>query len=119
MPWVAVPRPSQEVLDQLYAQEVAESNRPCHDCGALPGQVHSEGCDVARCKICLGQRLQCDCEGGGGDVWTGIWPGIKECYENGFVCRWEGPAPIKGWVEQDSLHFDLNRLASLRHKRAI
>lgn len=38
MPWVAVPRPSQEVLDQLYAQEVAKSNRPCHDCGVSPGR---------------------------------------------------------------------------------
>lgn len=52
----------------------------CHDCGAFPGGVHSDGCDVERCSVCSGQRIQCDCPGHdkGFARWTGIWPGKAE-----------------------------------------
>lgn len=36
--------------------------RPCHDCGAIKGEFHVEGCDVERCAGCGGQRFNCDCE---------------------------------------------------------
>jgi hypothetical protein len=39
----------------------AES-RPCHDCAAIKGEFHVEGCDVERCAGCGGQRFNCDCE---------------------------------------------------------
>jgi len=110
MGWVTIPNPSQELLDEIMARERARMG-PCHDCGVKPGKAHKEGCDVARCKICEGQRLQCDCEGGDGDIWTGLWPGTEECYKQKFVCRWEGPSE---W--DDGLpSFDLNRL-SVRKK---
>jgi hypothetical protein len=86
---------------------------PCHDCGAEPGKAHTEGCDVARCMVCGGQRLQCDCMGGGGDIWTGLWPGTEECYKLGLVCRWEGPEPMLGWGDNGRPKFDFNRLAVL------
>ena len=53
----------------------------CHDCGAKPGQIHKDGCDVERCSLCGGQRISCSC-GEGHDPafarWTGIWPGSAE-----------------------------------------
>jgi len=52
----------------------------CHDCDAKPGEVHKDGCDVERCSVCGGQRLQCDCKGHDTAFarWTGIWPGKAE-----------------------------------------
>ncbi len=52
----------------------------CHDCGAEPGTIHEDGCDVERCSVCGGQRLQCECEGHDKQFarWTGIWPGKAE-----------------------------------------
>jgi hypothetical protein len=35
---------------------------PCHDCGAVEGQYHCDGCDVEQCPRCLGQYLGCSCK---------------------------------------------------------
>jgi hypothetical protein len=37
------------------------ADTPCHDCGAVKGQYHSEGCDVERCPKCHSQLLGCEC----------------------------------------------------------
>lgn len=56
----------------------------CHDCSAKPGETHKDGCDVERCSVCGGQRLQClgekECENHDKDFarWSGIWPGKAE-----------------------------------------
>lgn len=58
----------------------------CGDCGADPGKIHLEECDVQRCSYCGGQRMCCDCRYND-DVWkhnpyfarwTGLWPGVAE-----------------------------------------
>lgn len=36
-------------------------NRPCHDCGALQGQLHVVGCDVEECPACHRQAISCSC----------------------------------------------------------
>lgn len=69
--------------------------KTCHDCGAKPGNLHDAGCDTERCPECGGQIISCDCftdETWPQDVrrlpWTGIWPGVVECIEFGWYCKW-------------------------------
>jgi hypothetical protein len=67
----------------------SDMQEQCHDCGAKLGQKHKRGCDTARCLVCGGQRLGCDCKGGHGDIWTGLmYPEYhKICLEQDFWCH--------------------------------
>ena len=104
--WIEVQNPSDEMLDKLW-KEANDNIGPCHDCGVEPGQKHLDGCDTARCLICGGQRLGCDCEEGYGDVWDGMWPGTEYCYKNKLVVK---------WGENGNLTFDYNREAMMNRK---
>jgi hypothetical protein len=56
---------SREVSRVRYGDEPDDwgaNDRPCHDCAAIKGEFHVEGCDVERCAGCGGQRFGCDCE---------------------------------------------------------
>ena len=97
--------PPQWLLDGLMEEEKKTSTRACPDCGVPVGKPHVDGCDVAECLTCGGQRLSCDCEESGEDIWTGFWPGIKECYEHKLVCF---------DTTSKSLRFDLNENAFRR-----
>jgi len=84
--------PVQKNLTQLdidrICEELIDERTPhnCPDCNAAPGELHLDYCDVARRSVCGGQLLSCNCENGTPDVWTGLWPGIRECYELKLIC---------------------------------
>ncbi len=89
----------------------------CHDCGALPGELHDPGCDTEICPDCGGQFFVC-CEHRDAPThpripWTGRWPGTVECEEYGFWCTMDPVTfAIGGPCEKDHPHarHDLNRL---------
>jgi hypothetical protein len=66
---------------EFYRNQLHEK---CGDCQVELGQRHHEGCDVARCTKCGGQRLGCGCKKGRTDEWTGIlYPALhKKCVEH-------------------------------------
>lgn len=100
--------PPQWMLDNLWEEEQKKAGKPCPDCGALVGEKHQAMCDVARCLATGAQRLSCVCTQCGEDVWIGLWPGIKECYEEKLIC-FDGASGQVG--------FDLNRWSFISQKR--
>ena len=92
------------IVEKLWKEELQSLTKSCYDCGVKPGEPHIPGCDVARCTECGMQELSCEHEAPM-EVWTGLWPGVKECYEQKLIC-WSNPERIggTGWT------FDLNTL---------
>src|SRR6187549_1818005 len=70
----------------------------CPDCGIDPGNLHLDGCDVARCRDCGGQLLShgilVDCAGDSSDTWTGVWPGVAEAIEFGWFTNSSFPGGV-------------------------
>jgi len=101
--------------------------RSCGDCGAKPGDLHSDGCDVARCLVTGRQRLSCnvgtvvfgwtetqphdDC---GQQAWSGEWPGVAECEEFDWWAEESEATKAhfreQGWHVPEEPHHNLNRL---------
>jgi hypothetical protein len=98
-----------KICNKLWEKEKT-SKRDCPDCAVKPNKQHDDGCDVARCLKCNGQALSCDCKHPHIDVWTGIWPGIRECYAKKLLSR---------FGKKGEWSFDLNREAviSMESKR--
>jgi len=72
------------MLDGLLQSEL-ESSSNCPDCGVKPGENHYEGCDAARCLKTGNQKLSCYCSDCGNQIWAGLWSGVQQCYDNGWV----------------------------------
>ena len=89
-----------EIINRLWQERLDESSSTCPDCGVKSGEKHTLNCDVARCINCGAQHLMCDCDNPEVDIYTGLWPGIKECYEQRLICR--GDYGVGEWS------FDLN-----------
>ena len=87
------------------------SLKECYDCGALPGELHKENCDTARCKGCGAQLLfhfnECGQEGT--TIWTGRWPGDEEVEEG--LAEDLNDLAVKGATDQ--LRWDGQRWQSL------
>lgn len=91
----------------------------CPDCQVEPGERHPYGCDVARCRYTGRQYISCfdikvlpdgsydfleptdhECET---DIWTGEWPGVKVCRDNGWyttMVGFDGPTEDLNSVSQ-------------------
>ena len=98
------PKEIDEICEKLIAKEKAEPKHPCNDCGVKPGEIHEEGCDVARCTTCGGQRLGCDCEEENEDVWTGIWPGTIEALELRLLTCWDYDKDWRASLNDYAIH---------------
>lgn len=88
---------------------------PCPDCAVPVGARHDDGCDVAPCKGCGRQALQCDeHQHLPMTVWTGEWPGERECRELGLFITHESvqhPPFVKTTGDDPDATGDLNELA--------
>lgn len=80
------PEQTQGILNQLFHDAQQNASRQCPDCGVKPGEAHVDGCDVARCQECGGQAISCGHKSKNIDVWHGLWPGTKECFDQKLIC---------------------------------
>jgi len=101
-----------EICERLYVKELANI-RNCPDCGVAPDEQHEEECDVARCKNCGVQSLMCSCGNTENTIWTGLWPGIQECYEQQLIYYDTNPHSNLGWT------FDLNEASKKLQNKII
>jgi len=93
----------EEINERLWSEETTSTN--CPDCNAEPNKKHWLGCDVEKCFVCGGQKIQCNCKTNKYHVWDGMWPGTRACYENKLICCWDDS---KDW------RFDFNEEARRR-----
>lgn len=118
-----------------YKNELNKPLRSCNDCGAEPNSLHQPGCDVARCALCGGQAISCECSEGDYNEetdeydhieldwetttvpWQGYWPGIDKCVEFGVDLNMLGREPIFGW-DRDKLEWYVKDQKALEYFRA-
>lgn len=81
-------------------------------CGAAPGELHRDMCDVERCPRCGCQYISCGHETTARRIpWSGEWPGVDQCREWGWYAYLH---PGTGWIacapDREGATEDLNRL---------
>ena len=47
--------------EKYWGRKKLKAEHVCHDCAALPGQLHVPGCDMEECPACGGQSISCGC----------------------------------------------------------
>lgn len=68
----------------------------CPGCKTGLGQPHLGACDVARCSVCGGQAISCDCPGDPSPTrWDGLWLMVFEAVQLGRFARF---VPGQSWV---------------------
>ena len=86
-----------QICEELWQKNSAKKS--CPDCSVNPGEKHWNACDVPNCNSCGIQKIQCECGDTSPRMWDGIYPGIRECYEQKLICFNSGS---EEWM------FDLN-----------
>jgi len=100
-----------EIVEKLWKER--ESVGHCPDCGVAPGETHGDYCDISHCLNCGDQTIFEDCcDNIKHDTWSGIWPGLKECYERKLICYDTCQYPDNG--KEIGWCFDLNSLGRIK-----
>ena len=105
----------EDAADRFFSADPEARN--CPTCSVPPGEVHIEGCSVARCMFTGLQDIACHGDHGDGpadksqcghSVWSGEWPGVDDCRRLGFVFPEGDVDPHLGYPRGGKE--DLNRL---------
>jgi hypothetical protein len=72
----------------------------CPGCGVAPGHIHVTGCLAELCSHCGYPRCKSEEHDPGFSRWTGIYPGIPECYALGLIHE-DGSPDIATFLSKD------------------
>jgi len=96
------------IVEFLWKEEQTNI-KECSGCGVQVGEKHWSGCDLAVCPSCKIQASQCECGSEEMNVWDGLYPGTRDCYEKKLICT-HSSAKSKNWnpLNPSIWTFDLN-----------
>lgn len=95
------------IVEALWKEEQV-GIKECRDCGVQVGEKHIPGCDKAVCPSCKIQALQCECGSEEMNVWDGLYPGTRDCYEKKLICTYSDSPRNLNPLNPSTWTFDLN-----------